>query len=257
MNSCPLLLGLLALHAAPPPAPAPPARPADSVVKVISTVRIPNPIRPWVRPKSQEFVGSGVVIDGDRILTNAHVVEYATEVFVQVRSGEDRIEAKVVSVGPDVDLAVLTVKDKAFFEKRPPLPPKSPRPNPPHPRGARRGASRDRSDARLPARERVRLRRGSARPGLDRAARRGRARGRELAVLPRRAEARPLKTTDRGRHVTGAGAPVHALPTTSRQRGDDSRTAAGRASVRPLAFAGAAAPRTHPSGCVNSSCSTA
>src|SRR5262249_2456075 len=122
MTSCPILLGLLALHAAPPAAPARPVRPADTVVKVIATVRVPNPIRPWLRPKSQEVVGSGVVIEGNRILTNAHVVEYATEVSVQVRPGADKIEATVVAVGPDVDLAVLSVSDKGFFRKRPALP---------------------------------------------------------------------------------------------------------------------------------------
>src|SRR5262249_61009978 len=122
MTSCSILLGLLALHAAPPVAPARSARPAESVVKVIASVRVPNPIRPWLRPKSQEVVGSGVVIDGNRILTNAHVVEYATEVSVQTRPGADKIEATVVAVGPDVDLAVLTVSDKAFFKKRQPLP---------------------------------------------------------------------------------------------------------------------------------------
>src|SRR5262249_14979148 len=122
MNSCTLLLGLLALHAAPPTAPAPPARPAHSVVELISSVRIPNRSRSELRQQAQAVVATGVVIDGNRILTNAHVVEYATEVFVQVRPGDDRIEAKVVSVGPDVDLAVLPVSEKGFFGKRPALP---------------------------------------------------------------------------------------------------------------------------------------
>ncbi len=60
-------------------------------------------------------------MDGQKILTNAHLVRYATEVSVQPRPGADRIEAKVAGVGADVDLAVLTVSDDGFFKKRPAL----------------------------------------------------------------------------------------------------------------------------------------
>jgi S1-C subfamily serine protease len=115
-----LLLSLIMLLAAPPL--ARPADPADSVVKVIASVRYPNPIRPWTQAKAVEVTGSGVVIAGDRILTNAHVVLYATEVHVQARPGGEQIEARVEGIGPDVDLAVLTLGDKKFFAKRPPLP---------------------------------------------------------------------------------------------------------------------------------------
>src|SRR5262249_56193995 len=111
MTSCSILLGLLALHAAPPVAPARSARPAETVVKVIATVRVPNPIRPWLRPKSQEVVGSGVVIEGNRILTNAHVVEYATEVSVQGRPGAAKIAATVVAVGPAVAPPLPSLSD--------------------------------------------------------------------------------------------------------------------------------------------------
>src|SRR5262249_58612331 len=103
MTSCSILLGLLALHAAPPVAPARSARPAESVVKVIASVRVPNPIRPWLRPKSQEVVGSGVVIDGNRILTNAHVVAYATEVSGQSRPRAAAIQATSLAHRPVLD----------------------------------------------------------------------------------------------------------------------------------------------------------
>jgi S1-C subfamily serine protease len=124
-----LLLSFHVLLAAPPIRPAPPAavpavpaRPADSVVKVHATVRYPNPIRPWARPPSREVSGSGVVIAGNKILTNAHLVQYATEVQVQSRPGADKIDARVESIGPAMDLAVLTVADPTFFARRPPLP---------------------------------------------------------------------------------------------------------------------------------------
>jgi S1-C subfamily serine protease len=122
----PLLLSLCALlalplgarSAAPPPRPGPVA---DSVVKITATLRYPNPIRPWTQSKSQEVSGTGVVISGNKILTNAHVVLYATEVHVQTGPGADKFEATVESMGPTIDLAVLRVNDRTFFDKRFPL----------------------------------------------------------------------------------------------------------------------------------------
>jgi S1-C subfamily serine protease len=94
----------------------------DSVVKVFSQMRLPNPVRPWTKQNPIEVMGSGVVIDKNKILTNAHLVIYADEVFVQGGQGGDRVEAKVASIGPGIDLAVLTLEDETFFAKRPPIP---------------------------------------------------------------------------------------------------------------------------------------
>ena len=84
--------------------------------------RGPDLFRPWNKSNPIESVGSGVIIDGNRILTNAHVVLYATEVFVQGKEGGDKVEAKVKAIQPGIDLALLTVDIKDFFAKRPPLP---------------------------------------------------------------------------------------------------------------------------------------
>jgi S1-C subfamily serine protease len=94
---------------------------ADSVVKVFTQMRLPNPLRPWVKQNPVELMGSGVVIDRNRILTNAHLVLYADEIFVQGGQGGDRVEAKVVAIGPGINLAVLSVDDDTFFAKRPPI----------------------------------------------------------------------------------------------------------------------------------------
>jgi S1-C subfamily serine protease len=102
--------------------PARAADPAESVVRIYATVRDANPLRPWTTTPPVELAGTGTVIDGKRILTNAHLVVGATEVSVQGRPGEDKFEAKVAAVGPEIDLAVLTVKDEKFFERRPALP---------------------------------------------------------------------------------------------------------------------------------------
>ena len=94
---------------------------ADSVVKVFSQMRLPNPVRPWTKQNPIEVMGSGVVIERNRILTNAHLVLYADEIFVQGGQGGDRVEAKVAAIGPGIDLAVLTLEDETFFAKRPPI----------------------------------------------------------------------------------------------------------------------------------------
>jgi S1-C subfamily serine protease len=97
--------------------------PEDSIVRVTSVLRLPNPVRPWTRQNPAEVGGTGVVIDGKRILTNAHLVQYAEEVYVQSGQGGDRVEAKVAAIGPGIDLAVLTIDpaEAEFFAKRPPL----------------------------------------------------------------------------------------------------------------------------------------
>jgi S1-C subfamily serine protease len=98
------------------------AGPEESVVRVFGSLRLPNPTRPWAKQNPVEVMGTGAVIDGKRILTNAHIVFYASEVFVQSQRGGDRFTAKVAALGPGIDLAILTLEDETFFEKRPPIP---------------------------------------------------------------------------------------------------------------------------------------
>jgi S1-C subfamily serine protease len=93
----------------------------NSVVKVFSTMRFPDPYRPWGKQEPREATGSGVVIEGHRILTNAHVVLYATQVQVQASQAGDKIPARVEAIAPGIDLAVLRLEDESFFDTHPPL----------------------------------------------------------------------------------------------------------------------------------------
>lgn len=94
----------------------------SSVVKVFSTNRYPDVFRPWTKQPPQEVTGSGVVIEGNRILTNAHVVAYASQVQVQASKSGDKISAKVVAISHDIDLAVLELEDASLFDTHHPLP---------------------------------------------------------------------------------------------------------------------------------------
>ena len=90
----------------------------DAVVKIHVTQRPPDFIRPWTKSRPSESSGSGVVISGNRILTNAHVVLYASRVHVQANQSSKRELAEVIAVAPEMDLAVITVKNESFFEDR-------------------------------------------------------------------------------------------------------------------------------------------
>jgi S1-C subfamily serine protease len=92
-----------------------------SVVKVFSTVRSPNYAQPWNKQASEDVSGSGVVIEGKRILTNAHVVLYASQVQVQAFQAGDKISATVEAIAPGIDLAVLKLDDDKLFATHPPL----------------------------------------------------------------------------------------------------------------------------------------
>jgi S1-C subfamily serine protease len=94
---------------------------ANSVVKVFSTMRYPDLVKPWSKQAPVEASGSGVVIEGHRILTNAHVVLYATQVQIQANEAGDRLSATVVAVAPGIDLAVLKLDDETFFDTHAPL----------------------------------------------------------------------------------------------------------------------------------------
>lgn len=93
----------------------------NAVVKVFSTVRAPDPTKPWSKAAPQEITGSGVVIEGKRILTNAHVVGYASQVQIQASQAGDKLAATVVAVARGIDLAILKLDDESFFDSHPPV----------------------------------------------------------------------------------------------------------------------------------------
>jgi S1-C subfamily serine protease len=90
----------------------------DLVVKIHATHHTPDLLRPWTRNTPQQVKGSGVVIDGKRILTNAHVVRYASQIYVQPNQSADLIPARVEAMTPSMDLAILKLDDESFFDKR-------------------------------------------------------------------------------------------------------------------------------------------
>ncbi len=86
-----------------------------SVVKIYCVYNPPDYYDPWQMQGQRSRHGSGCVIDGNRILTNAHVVSDQT--FLQVkRAGQaKKYTARLEVVAHECDLAVLSVEDKTFF----------------------------------------------------------------------------------------------------------------------------------------------
>ena len=93
----------------------------DSIVKIYSTAREYNYQTPWCPPTTGRYSGSGFIIEGNLILTNAHVVADASFIEVQSATSKEKCEAFVKVVGHDCDLAVLQVDDPYFFEGKKPL----------------------------------------------------------------------------------------------------------------------------------------
>jgi S1-C subfamily serine protease len=94
----------------------------NSVVKVFSTLRYPDLSKPWTKEAPQEVSGTGVVIAGKRILTNAHVILYASQIQVQASQAGDKLSATVEVAAPGIDLAILKLDDESFFDRHPPMP---------------------------------------------------------------------------------------------------------------------------------------
>ena len=95
---------------------------AKSVVKIFATVRYPDLYKPWTKGEPEDITGSGVVIDGKRILTCAHVAKYASQMQVQANQAGDKVAAHVEFIAPGIDLAVLKLDDDSFFAAHPALP---------------------------------------------------------------------------------------------------------------------------------------
>lgn len=93
----------------------------DAIVKIYTIHNSPDYYNPWSMRGPAASTGSGCVVKGKRILTNAHVVSDRTYVQVRRNGEAKRHEAKVLWVSHEADLALLTVADESFFEGIEPL----------------------------------------------------------------------------------------------------------------------------------------
>jgi S1-C subfamily serine protease len=86
-----------------------------TVVKVYTEYSKHNYQSPWKMGGRYSRSGSGCIISGNRILTNAHVVGDSTFIQVKRAGMAKKYAAEVEIVAHECDLAILKVKDESFF----------------------------------------------------------------------------------------------------------------------------------------------
>ena len=87
----------------------------DSVIKIYTTQAAPDYFTPWRLLTPRQSSGSGSVIAGNLILTNAHVVANASYVQAQKHNDPRRYQAHVIFISHEADLALITVDEPGFF----------------------------------------------------------------------------------------------------------------------------------------------
>ncbi len=94
----------------PPPAVAA-AAPERAVVQILVSSQWPVYDAPWRSHPVRRSSGTGFVIEGGRILTNAHVVAWAKQILIRRYQDPRLVPARVVFAGHESDLALLEPLD--------------------------------------------------------------------------------------------------------------------------------------------------
>ena len=109
----------------PVPVPIAPTKPngpvQKSLVRITATSVEPDYKAPWNAGGLERGVGAGFVIEGNRIMTNAHVVSNSRYLTVERDGDPNKYRARVLFVGHDCDLALITVDAPNFFKNMLPL----------------------------------------------------------------------------------------------------------------------------------------
>jgi S1-C subfamily serine protease len=92
-----------------------------SLIRIEATSQEPNYKTPWNPGDVLSGVGAGFVVDGKRVMTNAHVVSNARFLTISKEGDPNPYLAKVLHVAHDCDLALLGVEDPNFFKGTLPL----------------------------------------------------------------------------------------------------------------------------------------
>lgn len=95
--------------------------PTSAVVQINASISAPNYQYPWQTGKIENMSGTGVIIEGNYILTSAHVIANAKFIQVSKENSTQKETAVVKFVSPQADLALLEVENKLFFTNTKPL----------------------------------------------------------------------------------------------------------------------------------------
>ncbi len=92
-----------------------------SVVKIVNQYNSFSWYTPWNSGSTGKGTGSGFVISGKWIMTNAHVVSDSAILLVYFHNDPTPYPAKVAAIAHDCDLAVLELEDPTRMDGIPPL----------------------------------------------------------------------------------------------------------------------------------------
>lgn len=92
-----------------------------ALVKIYTSHQLFDYLSPWQYGQSANSTATGFIIDGERIITNAHAV--LNSKFLQVRKEGDskKYKAVVKFTSEEYDLALVEIEDKSFFKGTVPL----------------------------------------------------------------------------------------------------------------------------------------
>src|SRR5260370_24051994 len=105
----------------PLPRPQPNGRIKKSLVSITANEVAPDYRAPWNAGMLGRGIGAGFVIEGNRIMTNAHVVSNSRYLTVERDDDPNKYPAKVLFVAHDCDLALITVDSPNFYKNMVPL----------------------------------------------------------------------------------------------------------------------------------------
>ncbi len=97
-------------------APAAIASLEERIVKIHAVQQSYSISKPWTRNSPKDISGSGFIFKSGHVLTNAHVVRYARQVYIQPYQSSLKIEAEVLFSSPQMDLAILRPLDDSFVD---------------------------------------------------------------------------------------------------------------------------------------------
>jgi len=87
-----------------------------AVVKIFTDSSARNLVQPWKVDTFARSTGSGVILDGKRILTAAHVIKDGIAIYVRKAGSARRYRATATYISDASELALLSVEDEQFFE---------------------------------------------------------------------------------------------------------------------------------------------
>ena len=100
---------------------APSFTPSLSVLRVTSTIRLPDARRPWLKKPPFTRIGLGTLIGNGRILVTADMVAHAADIALERPEDGPKGTATVEALDEECNLAVLKPSDPSLLEGMRPL----------------------------------------------------------------------------------------------------------------------------------------